>query len=193
MKNGILSLANTLPANQRISFINTDLNEDMYGDSVLSMDRSKFVTTLSKMELSNTTEAASPIGVLQILIEQYEPFLAYCPSEARTSDSSEYDDNYLRKSSYYGYGSYSNYGTSFDDVDSNESNMVLCEDPEGAQFNQDIELGHARLVDKATSKTIFIIDFTPFESINQDDIEISYQNLTNLFKSWIVYFLNFLS
>ena len=178
-------MANTLPANKRISFINTDLNEDMYGDSALSMDRSKFVTTLSKMELSNNTEAASPIGILQSLVENYEPFLAYCPSESRTSDSSEYDDNYTRKSSYYSYG---DSGTSYDDAGSSESNMVLCEDPEGAQFNQDIEFGHARLIDKDTSKTIFIIDFTLFESINQDDIEISYQNLTNLFKSWIVYF-----
>ena len=178
-------MANTLPANKRISFINTDLNEEMYGDSALSMDRSKFVTTLSKMELSNNTEAASPIGILQSLVENYEPFLAYCPSESRTSDSSEYDDNYTRKSSYYSYGSYGDYGTSYDNADSSESNMELCEDPEGAQFNQDIELGHARLVDKDTSKTIFIIDFNPFESIDQDDIETSYLNLTNLFKPWM--------
>ena len=178
-------MANTLPANKRISFINTDLNEDMYGDSALSMDRSKFVTTLSKMELSNNTEAASPIGILQSLVENYEPFLAYCPSESRTSDSSEYDDNYTRKSSYYSYGSYGDYGTSYDNADLSESNTELCEDPEGAQFNQDIELGHARLVDKDTSKTIFIIDFNPFESIDQDDIETSYLNLTNLFKPWM--------
>ena len=181
-------MANTLPADKRISFVNTDLNEDMYGDSVLSMDRSKFVATLSKMELSNTTEAASPIDILQSLVENYEPFLAYCPSESRKSDSSEYDDNYTRKSSYYSYGNYGNYESSYDDADSSKSNMELCEDPEGAQFNQDIELGYARLVDKDSSKNIFIIDFTPFESINQDDIETSYQNLTILFKSWIVYF-----
>ena len=186
-------MANTLPADKRISFVNTDLNEDMYGDSVLSMDRSKFVTTLSKMELSNNTEAASPIGILQSLIEQYEPFLAYCPSKARTSDSSEYDDNYTRKSSYYSYGNYGDYGTSYDAAGSSESKMELCEDPEGAQFNQDIELGHERLVDRDTSKTIFIIDFTPFESINQDDIETSYLNLTILFKLWIVYFFSFSS
>ena len=148
------------------------------------MERPRFNATLSNMELSNTTEPSSPIteaiGVLYNLARNHDSFLVDCSSDSSTSDSSK----------SYDYESYESSNSSYSS--SSESNTKSC-DPEEEQFNQDIELGYERLVDNSTSKTIFIIGFTSFESIHQDDIETSYQDLISLFKSRIIYFLKFSS
>ena len=136
------------------SFVNTDLE----GDIALSMNRTKFVATLSKMELSKSTKVMNPMTVLQSLIENYDAFLAYCS-----------------------YGSY-------DEMYDYGSSSELCQDEEGAQFNEDIKLGHAKLVSNSTSKTIFVIGFSLFDSINATEIDNSYEKLTNLFKLRIAYF-----
>ena len=149
-----------------LSFVNTDLD----GDVALSMKTPKFVATLSKMELSKSTEVMNPITVLQNLLENYEAFLAYCPS-----DVSEYDDSYTQ-SVYSSYGTY-DYGPT-----------ELCKDPESVKFNEDIKLGHAKLINNSTSKTFFVIGFSLFDSFNATEIEDSYEKITTLFKLKIAHF-----
>ena len=161
-----------------VSFINTDLD----GDIILSMKRPKFASTLSKLELSKATQITNPITVLHNVIEHYEDFLAYCPTESNaTTDNAEYFYNYKRSS----YSSYGNYGEAYDYDSFNEE---LCQDELNAQFNTDIELGHARLLNNSTSKVFYVVGFSLFDSINAQEIDSSYEKLITLLKLWIVYF-----
>ena len=54
---------------------------DPEGDTLLSMERLKFIPALSKLELSTSTEIFNPITELYNLIKDYKGFLGYCGSD----------------------------------------------------------------------------------------------------------------
>ena len=85
MKNDLIGLSKTLPKEARMSFISLDPD----GDTLLSMERSKFIPALSKLDLSTSTEVFNPIIDLYNLIENYKGFLNDCGPD----DSNYEDDN----------------------------------------------------------------------------------------------------
>ena len=74
-----------MPKQARMSFISLDPD----GGTLLSMERSKFIPALSKLDLSTSTEVFNPIIDLYNLIENYNGFLDYCGSD----DSNKEIDN----------------------------------------------------------------------------------------------------
>ena len=76
-----------------------------------------------------------------------------------------------------------NYNTK-DDLDdySSQWNSEPCEDETIIKYNEAIKTGHARLVDKSTSKTFYILAFDLFDEEMRAKIEESYWKLITLFK-----------
>ena len=60
--------------------------------------------------------------------------------------------------------------------------MELCEDETIIKYNEAIKQGHARLVDKSTSKTFYILAFDLYDDKMQAEIEESYLRLITLLK-----------
>ena len=63
-----------MPNKNRMSFVSLDPE----GDTLLSVEHSKFISALSKLELSTSTEVFNPITELHNLIKDYNGFLSYC-------------------------------------------------------------------------------------------------------------------
>ena len=72
---------------------------------------------------------------------------------------------------------------------SSQSNSELCEDESINKFNEAIELGHKKLIDKSTSKTFYILGFDLFDDSMQIEIEKSYLELITLLKSGIEFLI----
>ena len=89
------------------------------------------------------------------------------------------DKSSFPSSSDYAY----NYNTKngLDDY-SSQWNSEPCEDETIIKYNEAIKKGHARLVDKSTSKTFYILAFDLFDDEMQAEIEESYWKLITLFK-----------
>ena len=96
----------------------------------------------------------------------------------------ELDRINIDKSSFPNASDYDyNYNTK-DDLDdySSQWNSEPCEDEIIIKYNEAIKQGHAKLVDKSTSKTFYILAFDLFDDEMQAEIEESYWKLITLFK-----------
>ena len=70
-----------------------------------------------------------------------------------------------------------------------QSNLELCEDESINKFNEAIELGHKKLIDKSTSKTFYILGFDLFDESMQTEIEMTMLGDWDLFEFvWQNYF-----